>query len=56
MTPSQYIKDQGITSLAFVAGEVRRDPSTIHRWFTEDFRLLDLVIKGLLYERENDGN
>ena len=55
MTPSQYIKAKNVGNLEHIAKEALCDPSTINRWYSYKFRRLELIIKGLLYERaENE--
>ena len=55
MTPSKYIKSKGLPSAKYIAGEAGVHVDTIRNWYYNNHRHLELIIKGLLYERENDG-
>lgn len=48
MTASQYIKSQGLPSLAYVAKAVGRHPDTIHNWYQDNYALFEIVIAGIV--------
>jgi len=50
MTPSQYIKAQGLPSLVYVAGKVNKDPRTINKWYDDNFALFEVVVAGCKYK------
>lgn len=54
MTASRFIKAQGLTSAVYVAAQVGVTPWTVNYWYNNNFRHLELVVKGLLYEREEN--
>ena len=47
MTPSQYIKAQGLPSLAYVADKVGKHPDTINNWYHANFALFEVVVAGV---------
>lgn len=49
MTASEYIKAQGLPSLAFVARAVRKPDMTLYRWYTNNFALFEAVVMGLYH-------
>lgn len=51
MTPSQYIRAQGLPSLVYVANKVGKDPRTIYKWYHDNFALFEAVIDGLEYQQ-----
>jgi len=50
MTPSQYVKSQGLPSLAHVAREVRKPERTLFNWYHNNFALFEVVVDGLVYQ------
>lgn len=47
MNASQYIKDQGLPSLAYVANAVNKHPNTLNNWYADNFALLEAVVLGV---------
>lgn len=47
MTPSKYIKAQGLPSLAYVADKVGKHPDTIHNWYHKEYALFEVVVAGV---------
>lgn len=48
MTPSKYIKSQGLPSTAFVADKVGKPVQTIDNWYHNNFALFEVVVAGVL--------
>ena len=46
MTPSKYIKSQGLPSLAYVAREAGVNARTLHNWYHDKFKLFEVVVRG----------
>ena len=49
MTPSKYIKSQGLPSLAFVAKEAGVNARTLHNWFHDKNKLFKVVVAGVMW-------
>lgn len=47
MTPSQYIKAQGLPSLVYVAFKVNKDPRTLYKWYEDNYPLFEAVVLGV---------
>ncbi len=47
MTPSKYIKSQGLPSLAFVAREAGVNARTLHNWYHDKNKLFKVVVAGV---------
>lgn len=47
MTPSQYIKAQGLPSTAYVAKKVGKPAQTICNWYHNNFALFEAVVAGV---------
>jgi len=52
MTPSTYIKAQGLPSTAFVAEKVGKPVQTINNWFNHNFALFEVVVAGVKAQDE----
>lgn len=50
MTPSQYIKEQGLPSLKYVAGKIGKPPQTLQNWYNNNFALFEVVVAGMCYQ------
>lgn len=48
-SPSKYIKNKGLPSLAHVCKMSGLSPGTLHQWFKNDFRKFDIVVTGCAY-------
>ncbi len=53
-TASIYIKSKGLPSRAYVAREYGCHVCTIDDWHSHNFRRLEIVVNGLLREREEN--
>ena len=47
MTPSQYIKAQGLPSTKYVADKVGKPAQTIVNWYHANFALFEAVVAGV---------
>lgn len=47
MTPSQYIKEQGLPSLKYVAGKIGKPPQTLQNWYNNNYPLFEVVVAGV---------
>jgi len=47
MTPSQYIKAQGLPSTAYVAKAVNKPVQTIDNWYRDNFAVFEAVVAGV---------
>lgn len=47
MTPSQYVKSQGLPSLAYVAREAGVPQRTMFDWYKKRIRLFEIVVDGV---------
>lgn len=47
MTPSKYIKSQGLPSTAYVADKVGKPVQTIDNWYHNNFALFEVVVRGV---------
>jgi len=53
-TVSNHVKSYDLPSAAHVAREAEIDIRTLHRWYHVRYRVVDLIAKGLLYERQEN--
>lgn len=51
MTPSQYIKSQGLPSLAYVAKEAGVNARTLHNWYHSKNKLFKVVVSGIVFKK-----
>ncbi len=49
MTPSKYIKAQGLPSLSYVADKVNLTRPTLYNWYNNNFALFEVVVAGVLW-------
>ena len=55
MTPSKYIKEQGLPSLAYVAREADVSERTLFNWYHNNFKRFEAIVLGIkAKEREDD--
>jgi len=49
VTPSQYVKSQGLPSLAYVARESATPIRTLFDWYHKRFKLFEVVVAGVYH-------
>lgn len=54
MTPSTYIKAQGLPSTAYVAAKVGKPVQTIDNWFKHNYALFEIVVAGVMIKRAHE--
>lgn len=47
MTPSQYIKAQGLPNLQYVADKVGKHRDTLDNWYHKEYALFEAVVIGV---------
>jgi hypothetical protein len=52
MTPSKYIKSQGLPSTAYVADKVSKPAQTINNWYHNNFALFEVVVAGVVAKEQ----
>lgn len=55
MTPSKYIKAQGLPNLQYVADKVGKHRDTLVNWHRDNFALFEAVVAGVVFQEvQND--
>lgn len=52
MKPHEYIKSFGFLSIKQVSELIQKPSNTIVNWYSKEKRMLELILKGLLSEKE----
>jgi len=52
LTASEYVKDKGLPSVAYVARKINEHPQRLFEWFTDNFDKFEAVVTGVLSKAE----